>query len=255
MSPQRYFIQLSYNGTSYHGWQIQDNTPKTIQQQLNEALSTVLNETIETTGCGRTDTGVHAKDYYAHFDALNVDLISAKAKWVYKINSVLPADIALKNIIKVNNEASSRFDATSRTYEYLITTVKDPFLIDKAYFFSNELNIDLMNKACKCLFDYIDFSCFSKSNTQTFTNNCKIMKAEWERRGELIVFTIQADRFLRNMVRAIVGTMMDIGKGKMTLEEFKQVIESKNRSEAGFSVPASGLYLLNITYPENYFND
>lgn len=251
----RYFIQLSYKGTAYHGWQVQENTPETVQQVLNESLSTVLNETVELAGCGRTDSGVHAKDYYAHFDLNKDDLLDKKNKWLHKFNTILPADISILNLFNVHNEASARFDAIGRTYEYIISKSKNPFLIEAVYFNKQELDIDKMNAACKVLFDFIDFSCFSKSNTQTFTNNCKIKVAKWERREELLVFTIKADRFLRNMVRAIVGTMIDIGKGKVGIEDFKNIIESKNRSEAGFSVPASGLYLTHVEYPKNYFNE
>lgn len=251
---QRYFIQLSYNGTPYHGWQVQENTPETVQQVLNEALSMVLNEPISTTGCGRTDTGVHAKDYYAHFDCSKTNLIEQSGKWLHKFNSVLPKDIAVYDLLAVSLEASSRFDAISRTYQYVISTRKNPFLIDAAYFYSGKLDVQAMNEASALLFNHIDFSCFSKSNTQTFTNNCKIMKAEWELIENGLVFTITADRFLRNMVRAIVGTLLEVGEGKMSLKEFNQVIESKSRSNAGFSVPACGLYLTEVRYPIEYFS-
>jgi tRNA pseudouridine38-40 synthase len=246
---QRYFLQLSYKGTAYHGWQVQENTPHTIQQVLNEKLSMVLNEPIQVTGCGRTDTGVHAKEYYAHFDTTKLDLIANHDKWIYKLNSVLPNDIAVYQLIEVGHEASSRFDAISRTYEYWISRQKNPFMIDAANFISSPLNLDAMNNAAKILLDYTDFSCFSKSNTQTFTNNCKITEAYWKEEDNCIVFTITADRFLRNMVRAIVGTLLEIGEGKTKIEELRSIIESKNRSNAGASVPACGLYLTKIKYP------
>ncbi len=246
---QRYFLQLSYKGTAYHGWQVQENTPHTIQQVLNEKLSMVLNEPIQVTGCGRTDTGVHAKDYYAHFDTTKTDLIANHDKWIYKLNSVLPSDIAVYQLIEVGPEASTRFDAISRTYEYWISRQKNPFMIDAANFISSPLNLDAMNNAAKILLDYTDFSCFSKSNTQTFTNNCKITEAYWKEEDNCIVFTITADRFLRNMVRAIVGTLLEIGEGKTKIEDLKSIIESKNRSNAGASVPACGLYLTKIKYP------
>ena len=246
---QRYFLQLSYKGTAYHGWQVQENTPHTIQQVLNEKLSMVLNEPIQVTGCGRTDTGVHAKDYYAHFDTTKTDLIANHDKWIYKLNSVLPNDIAVYRLIEVGPDASSRFDAISRTYEYWISRQKNPFMIDAANFISSPLNLDAMNNAAKILLDYTDFSCFSKSNTQTFTNNCKITEAYWKEEDNCIVFTITADRFLRNMVRAIVGTLLEIGEGKTKIEDLKSIIESKNRSNAGASVPACGLYLTKIKYP------
>jgi tRNA pseudouridine38-40 synthase len=245
----RYFIQLAYKGTAYHGWQIQENTPETVQQVLNEKLSVVLNEKIELTGCGRTDAGVHAKDFYAHFDCSKDDLAVNENKWLYKFNSVLPDDIVVYRLFSVSNEANSRFDATSRTYEYVITKIKNPFLIDAAYCNHAVFDVEKMNKAAALLFQYSDFSCFSKSNTQTFTNNCKISRAEWTQEKELLVFTITADRFLRNMVRAIVGTLLEVGTNKIRIEDFKQIIESKNRSNAGVSVPACGLFLTKVEYP------
>jgi len=252
---QRYFIKLSYNGTAYNGWQIQDNTSATVQQTINEALSMVLNQSVMVTGCGRTDTGVHAKEFYAHFDCDKINLLDEHDKWVYKFNQVLPADIAIQQIFAVKADASSRFDAVSRTYQYFISKYKDPFMINRTYYINSDLNVDEMNGAAKVLFEYTDFSAFSKSNTQTFTNNCKIHAAEWKSEKDTLVFTITADRFLRNMVRAIVGTLLDIGKGKLGVDDFKKIIESKERSNAGFSVPACGLYLTKVEYPENYFNE
>jgi tRNA pseudouridine38-40 synthase len=248
---QRYFIQLSYDGTAYHGWQIQENTVKTVQQVLNDMLSLLLNEKIVVTGCGRTDTGVHAKDFYGHFDS-SVDLLENTDKWIYKFNNALPPDIAIKDIFPVKEDASSRFDAISRTYEYVITRKKDPFEINKAWFLFGSLDVEKMNAAALIMFDHTDFTSFSKVNTQNFTNNCKILKAEWKEENDLLIFTVSADRFLRNMVRAIVGTLIDVGKGKMDLAGFKKVIESKDRSNAGFSVPACGLYLVEIKYPDNF---
>jgi tRNA pseudouridine38-40 synthase len=249
----RYFIRLAYNGTAYHGWQIQENTTRTVQQVLNEIFSLLLNEKVFVTGCGRTDTGVHAKDFYGHFDA-SVDLNTDHDKWLYKFNNALPPDIAIKDILAVNESANSRFDAVSRTYEYIICRKKDPFEINRAWFLKTDLDINKMNDAAKVLFEYTDFTSFSKSNTQNFTNNCKILKAEWKVENDLLIFSISADRFLRNMVRAIVGTLVDVGKEKITTEQFKTIIESKDRSNAGFSVPANGLYLVNVEYPEGYFN-
>lgn len=251
---KRYFIQLSYDGTAYHGWQIQENTFRTIQQVLNEMLSRLLNEPVFVTGCGRTDTGVHAKEYYAHFDC-SINLKEDEAKWIFKFNHALPGDIALQKIIEVADNANARFDAVSRTYEYHIHQKKNPFLTNRSYFMYFNLNVDQMNKAAALLFEYIDFSSFAKSNTQNFTSNCKIYKAEWQVKNDKLIFTISADRFLRNMVRAIVGTLINVGKGKISLEEFKTIIEKKNRSGAGLSVPACGLYLTNVTYPKNQFNE
>jgi tRNA pseudouridine38-40 synthase len=251
---QRYFIQLSYNGTAYHGWQIQENTFRTIQQVINEMLSRLLNEPVFITGCGRTDTGVHAKEYFAHFDCTH-DLKEQEAKWIFKFNHALPSDIAIQKIFCVSEKANARFDAVSRTYQYYIHRKKNPFLTHRSYFMYFDLDVDKMNEAAAVLFDYIDFSSFAKSNTQNFTNNCKIYKAEWVEENELLIFTIAADRFLRNMVRAIVGTLINVGKGKISLEEFKAIIEKKNRSSAGLSVPACGLYLTTVTYPKNYLNE
>lgn len=251
---QRYFIQLSYDGTAYHGWQIQENTFRTIQQVINEMLSRLLNEPVFITGCGRTDTGVHAKQYYAHFDCTK-DLKDDEAKWIFKFNHALPPDIAIQKIIRVEANANARFDAVARTYEYHIHRKKNPFLVNRSYYMYFDLDVEKMNEAAKVLFEYIDFSSFAKSNTQNFTNNCKIYKADWCIKEEQLIFTISADRFLRNMVRAIVGTLINVGKGKISLDEFKMIIEKKNRSSAGLSVPACGLYLTNITYPMNYLNE
>ncbi len=250
----RYFIQLSYDGTAYHGWQIQENTIDTIQQVLNEMLSRLLNEPTFVTGCGRTDTGVHASEYFAHFDS-SKDLIEEESKWIFKFNYALPKDIAIQKIIPVHEKANARFDAIARTYQYIITRVKNPFRENKACFLYGDLNIEEMNKAAKILFDHIDFSAFAKSNTQNATNNCKIIKAEWKEENDLLIFTITADRFLRNMVRAIVGTHLDIGKGKLTIDEYKKVIESKTRSNAGLSAHACGLYLIKVEYPKELINE
>ncbi len=250
---QRYLLQLSYNGTAYHGWQIQKNTFLTIQQVLNEILSKVLNEEVFVNGCGRTDAGVHASEYFAHFDSTKNDLQTNQTSWILKFNHTLPADIAIQKIFTVHKKTNARFDAVSRTYRYIINRKKNPFQINKAYFLYGNINVDDMNKATKILFDYVDFSSFAKSNTQNLTNICKIYKAEWKEENGLLIFTISADRFLRNMVRAIVGTLLDVGKGKISLEEFDQVIKSKTRSNAGFSVPACGLYLTKVEYPSTIF--
>ena len=213
----------------------------------------LMNEPVSVMGCGRTDTGVHASNYYAHFDT-SVDILANEAKWIFKFNHALPADIAIQKILKVKENANARFDAIARTYQYFINRNKNPFRINSACFIYGDLNVTEMNKACKILFDYKDFSAFAKSNTQTGTNICKLYKAEWKEEKDLLIFTISADRFLRNMVRAIVGTMLEVGKGKMNLDEFKEVIESKIRSNAGLSAHACGLYLTKVDYPENYFN-
>lgn len=249
---QRYFIEIAYNGKNYHGWQVQPNAIS-IQAVLNDCLSKLLREDVHVVGAGRTDTGVHAKQLFAHFDlAEKVEDIPA---FLIRLNSFLPKDIAAKSLREVGKEAHARFDAVARTYEYFVAQQKNPFEEDSAYLVYKPLNIEAMNKAAKRLFDFKDFTSFSKSDTQTKTNNCEIMQAYWEERGELLVFKVQADRFLRNMVRAIVGTLLEVGLGKMTEDEFVEVIESKNRSNAGTSVPAHALYLLEVSYPKEVWNE
>ncbi len=241
----RYFIQFSYKGTSYHGWQFQPNAVS-VQETLTQAVSVILNETIELMGAGRTDTGVHAKLMYAHFDT---DKEFDAATLVHKLNSYLPKDIAVFHIIAVKDDAHARFDATQRTYQYHIHHFKDAFLNEQSWYYPTELDLDLMNQAAAELLKHTDFQCFSKVNTDVNTFNCKITQAFWTRNGNQLVFTISADRFLRNMVRAIVGTLINVGLHKITIEDFNAIIASKDRSEAGFSVPAHGLYLTDIRYP------
>ena len=246
----RYFLKLAYNGTIYHGWQIQDNAPS-VQETINKAISIQIGSKINLSGCGRTDTGVHAREFYAHFDLEKS--IDDREKFVFKLNSFLPSDIVLFDLIPVQAEANTRFDAVSRTYEYQITRRKDPFRNDLAFTHFGNLEIDAMNNAAEILQEYTDFTSFSKLHTQVKTNNCKIMDASWKQEDDLLVFTITADRFLRNMVRAIVGTLLEIGKGKATIEDIRNIILAKDRSKAGFSVPAQGLFLTKIQYPETIF--
>lgn len=240
----RYFIQLSYKGTRYHGWQYQPNAIS-VQETLNKALSVFFKKTIDVVGAGRTDAGVHAKQMFAHFD---LDEIIDTSYYIHKLNSYLPKDIAIQAIYKVHDDAHSRFDATKRTYEYHINTQKNAFESDDSWYYSNFLNVEKMNQACKILFQYTNFQCFSKVHTDVNTFDCKIYEAFWQQENANLIFTISADRFLRNMVRAIVGTMVNIGLEKITLQEFKTIIESKDRNKAGFSVPAHGLYLTKIEY-------
>ena len=251
----RYFIQLAYNGANFNGWQIQDNTPNTVQEVLEKKMSMILSETIKVVGCGRTDTGVHAKDYFAHFDSEKIDLHIADTNYVYKLNKVLPFEIAVKRIYLVKDDASARFDAEYRSYEYLLHSNKNPFLTSTSLLHYGDLNLDAMNEAAAYLLTVTDFTSFSKVNTQTKTNICKVVFAQWSKLNNTeFVFKITANRFLQNMVRAIVGTLLEVGKGKMNLEEFKIIIENKNRSDAGMSVAGHALYLTNIQYPENIFN-
>ncbi|MDL2227526.1 tRNA pseudouridine(38-40) synthase TruA [Odoribacter sp. OttesenSCG-928-L07] len=243
----RYFLNLEYNGQKYHGWQIQPNA-NTVQAEIEQALKYVLRRETPVVGCGRTDTGVHASDFYLHFDI--DEKISYEADdFLYKLNGILPEDIKIKKLlIPENNEIHARFSATERTYKYTIISEKDPFMNDFAYHFSAKLNLDLMNEACEILKEYLDFSCFSKVGTDVATNNCVIKDAHWYQQEHIIIFTITADRFLRNMVRAICGTMLEIGMSKITLDDFRYIIESKNRSNAGASVPAKGLCLTEVKY-------
>jgi len=253
---QRYFIELAYDGTNYHGWQTQPNAI-TVQEVLNKALSTLLRQPIETLGCGRTDTGVHAKQFYAHVDVARQppkggaeEDGGSPFRGLGGLNALLPYDIAVSRIIAVDAETHARFDATLRSYEYHVHFQKDPFKTKYSWLLRDIPDIDLMNEGAKIIMEYTDFSCFSKSNTQVFTNNCKISRAKWvENPDGSLIFHISADRFLRNMVRAIVGTMMMIGKKEIEPEAIRQIIESKNRSKAGTSVPACGLYLTEVVYP------
>lgn len=241
----RFFLQFSYNGTRYHGWQSQPNAI-TVQETLTKALSVVLNqEKMDVMGAGRTDTGVHARQMFAHFDYENS--IDVKTT-VHKLNSYLPKDIAVSDIIEVSENAHARFDATQRTYEYHINWTKNVFLDELSWYYAKPLNVEAMNEAANLLLNFTDFQCFSKVHTDVNTFNCKITHAKWERIGDQLIFTISADRFLRNMVRAIVGTLVYVGLGKISKRDFIAIIESKDRKKAGFSVPAHGLYLTQIKY-------
>ena len=240
----RYFVEFSYNGKNYFGYQIQ---PKevSVQEILEKALSTLLREPIKTTGAGRTDTGVHAKKMFAHFDTEQL----IEENLVYRLNAFLPQDIVVKRIFEVKADLHARFDALYRTYEYYISLERNPFSTDFAWQFRKSyLNVDAMNEACKILFEYEDFSSFAKVGADNKTNFCKIYKAEWEQNGTELKLTISADRFLRNMVRAIVGTMVEIGVGKIKSNDLRSIIENKNRNLAGSSAPAHGLFLVDVGY-------
>ena len=245
----RYFIEIAYNGKAYFGWQRQPNQIS-VQQVLEETLSILLRNKVKVIGAGRTDTGVHAKQLFAHFD---FDKLQNKDELIFRINSFLPKDIVVNNIFEVIEDAHARFHAVQREYEYRISLGKDPFSEDFAFQLYNKPDISLMNKAAEILLHHKDFQCFSRSKTDVKTYNCKIEKAQWEWEEGFLVFTIIADRFLRNMVRAIVGTLLDVGFYKTTLVEFQDILNSKNRREAGASAPAHGLYLKKIVYPENIF--
>ncbi len=240
----RYFLELSYHGKNYYGWQIQPDVIS-VQEKITTALSTILREEITIVGAGRTDSGVHASQMYAHFD-VDKDL---NENFTYKLNAILPDDIVIYRTIKVSDKAHARFDAVSRSYEYKIWMGRNPFLLDTTWQLNyKNINIEAMNAAAKLLYEYEDFECFSKVKTDVHTFNCEVTNAIWKLEGEELTFYVSANRFLRNMVRAIVGTLLDIGLGKKSVEDFRMIIESKNRSKAGVSVPAKGLFLTKVEY-------
>lgn len=253
MEQNRYFVRLAYNGKNHHGWQVQPNS-ETIQGVMNHAMDLIIREEINLIGAGRTDTGVHAREFYAHFDtSQNLGDDKERAHLIFKLNNFLPAEIAVYDIFPVTPKTHARFDATARTYKYYVSRIKDPFKYATSYYFYGDLNVDRMNEGARILFSYNDFSSFSKSKTQTSTNLCEIYEAEWTEKGPMLTFTIKANRFLRNMVRAIVGTLLDIGQGKLDVLELHRILQDQNRSSAGFSAPARGLFLHQIDYPEHVF--
>lgn len=246
---KRYFIYLAYNGENYCGWQIQPNG-MSVQETIEKALSILLRGTTPIVGAGRTDAGVHARMMIAHFDSeqnLNLKELSKK------LNSILPKDISIYKVVEVKPDAHARFDATSRLYRYYITTQKDPFLHHLKYKVFGDLDIDAMNACANILFEYQDFTSFSKLHTDVKTNNCKIMIAEWEKQNDDYVFTIKADRFLRNMVRSVVGTLLEVGRNKINTNDMRKIIEAKDRGAAGTSVPAHALFLEEVEYDNHIF--
>jgi len=254
---QRFFAELAFDGSKYHGWQIQQNA-LSVQEVFNKALAVLLRQSVETVGCGRTDTGVHARQLFVHFDGgaesgergAGHEPSTMNHQLIASLNAILPKDIAVKNIIPVAANAHARFDATLRAYEYHIHFDKDPFKQNYSWQLRDFPDLELMNQAANILKEYQDFSCFSKSNTQVKTNFCVIKEALWRQNpDDSLVFYIAADRFLRNMVRAIVGTLISVGKKEIGPEAVRKIIESKNRSNAGVSVPACGLYLTEVKYP------
>jgi tRNA pseudouridine38-40 synthase len=244
---QRYFVQLSFRGTRYHGWQIQPNA-KSVQEDMEKALSCILGEKISVVGSGRTDTGVHASFYVLHFDTSRE--VQDTQKLVYRLNGYLPPDIAVQKIRQVPDAVHARFSAVLRTYHYYIVTEKNPFQTETAFYYHGQLNLEKMNEAANILFEFDDFTSFSRLHTDVKTNLCRIYQAEWLREGNRLVFKIKADRFLRNMVRAIVGTLLDVGKGKISPEEFRKIVLKKDRRAAGSSAPAHGLFLVDVEYPQ-----
>lgn len=245
----RYFIQLSYHGGNFHGWQIQPNATS-VQEHLNKALSAMTGQEVYCVGAGRTDTGVHAREMWAHFDVNE----ALHENFAHKLNKFVGPDIAIGSIVPVKEDAHARFSATSRSYEYVISRKKDPFLNGLAYYFYGDLDLTTMNEGAEVLKKFEDFSSFARSNTQTKTNLCKIEEAKWIDEGDRLVFRISADRFLRNMVRSIVGTLMELGLGKRDLKDLEDLIEAKDRRKAGESAPAHGLYLTDVEYPKDIFD-
>lgn len=244
---QRYFLEIAYDGTSYHGWQVQHNAVS-VQQRLNEALAKILRRPVETVGAGRTDTGVHAKQLYVHVD-VEAGHIPDADRFLHALNALLPFDIAARRLLPVQQDAHARFDAVERSYEYHIHFGKDPFSINKSWQLRDYPDVQRMNEAASFLLGKQDFGCFSKSNTQVFTNICTVKRAEWVDVQGRLIFHVSADRFLRNMVRAIVGTLLDIGLKNKEASSILDVIQSQDRAKAGTSVPAHGLYLTKVIYP------
>ncbi|MFT2010387.1 tRNA pseudouridine(38-40) synthase TruA [Pontibacter sp. 13R65] len=245
----RYFLEMAYNGTRYHGWQVQPNA-HTVQQVLDDCLSKVLRHPISSVGSGRTDTGVHASQQFVHFDVPEpLDVEQA----CYRLNRILPPDIAAKHLYAVSDEAHARFDAFARTYHYRITLNKDPFLTEYAYYLSRQPQVQLMNEAAAILLRYEDFTTFSKVKGDTKHYNCNMYEAVWGQYENQLLFTIRANRFLRGMVRLVVGTLLDVGKGKLTVAEFEEAIASRDRRNASGAAPAQGLYLAKVEYPPHLF--
>ncbi|EOZ99128.1 tRNA pseudouridine synthase A [Indibacter alkaliphilus LW1] len=249
METKRYFLELAYKGSGYHGWQIQKNA-NSVQEEIEKALSVLLGKNTPIVGSGRTDTGVHASQTFAHFDS---DIELEKELFTKKLNGILGKSIAIYDLIQVKNEAHARFDAVEREYLYRCIKRKNPFESESSWQIYSNPDIDLMNQAAKLLLEYDDFECFSKVKTEVNNFRCEIKEAIWEQNAHELLFHITANRFLRGMVRAIVGTLMEVGLGKITVEDFRTIIESKNRKEAKSSAPAQGLYLCRVTYPEKIF--
>lgn len=247
----RYFIQLSYNGSNYHGWQYQPNA-MTVQEMLQDKVGILLREKTDIMGAGRTDTGVHATEYFAHFDALRNDLHTDE-DFLFKLNCMLPDDIAIHRIVAMPENAHARFAAISRTYHYHLTRKKDAFSVNRAWEVRwRNLDTDKMNAAAAILLQYKNFASFERTGSDNKTSICDVTESYWEMNGDKMKYVITANRFLRNMVRAVVGTLVDVGRGKLQPEDLHTIIETKQRSEAGSSAPAHGLYLARVRYPEHY---
>lgn len=248
----RYLLRLAYNGSEFHGWQVQPNAIS-VQEVIENSLSKMFGTKVGVVGCGRTDTGVHASDFYAHFDVAAQKYENTKL--LYKLNSMLPSSVVIKEVYPVSEDFHARFSATARKYEYHISKNKDPFKINQTWCFSKNMNVQLMQEAGDLLLNYEDFTSFAKLHTDAKTNICNVMEFRVEDRNEELVIHIKANRFLRNMVRAIVGTIVEVGLGKISITEYKQIIEAEDRQRAAFSAPASGLYLCEIKYPLNILKE
>ncbi|EMR02246.1 tRNA pseudouridine(38-40) synthase TruA [Cesiribacter andamanensis] len=247
----RYFLDIAYNGARYHGWQLQNNA-HTLQAEVEEGLGKLFRQPMRITGSGRTDTGVHAEQQLVHFD-VELDLLSELDLWLHKINAVLPPDIWAKSLRPVSSEAHARYSALSRRYQYRISRHKDPFRQQLVYYFPRPLDVAKMNEAAALMLQWEDFECFSKIHTNVKHFRCTVWEARWEETEGGLIFYIAANRFLRNMVRAIVGTLLQVGQGRMTVPEFQQVLESRDRSRAGRSAPADGLFLVEVQYPTDIY--
>lgn len=247
----RYFIELSYKGTNYSGFQSQQNTHNTIQSELEKAFKILQRDEVLLVSSSRTDAGVHALQNYFHFD-YNGDI---HPQFVYKTNAILPADIVVKKIIRMADDAHCRFDAVSREYKYFIYAKKNPFLQDRAFFFPYKLDIGKLKEAAALVTRYLDFTSFSKRNTQVKTFSCRIIQSEWLIENDCLVYHVKGNRFLRGMVRALTATMLKIGRNKTSLEEFKAIIEARDCTLASFAVPAQGLFLIHVEYPGGYFDN
>lgn len=250
MVSHRFFIRFDFNGTGFHGWQVQPNA-LTVQQEMEDALSLLLGERLQLTGAGRTDTGVHARNYIAHFETENGIEGKELSSLMSKLNRFLPPSILIKEVFEVKPDVHARFSALSRTYRYYISRSKNPFSTEFSWIYTGSLDVRAMGEAAGILPEYHDFRCFSKTRTQTRTTECEVFESFFTEKDEMLIYHVRANRFLRNMVRAIVGTLMEVGKGKLDITGFRNVIENGNRSDAGVSVPARGLFLEQIEYPED----
>lgn len=244
----RYFLEVTYKGTNYSGFQTQVNA-NTIQAEVEEALNVLLRKNVDLTGSSRTDAGVHACQNYFHFDSEN----ELSPGLLYNLNAILPADIAARKLLQVRANAHCRFDAISREYKYFIYKNKNPFLTDRAFYFPYPLDIDMMQKAASIVKEYSDFTSFSKRNTQVKTFECEIKESKWIFEDECLVYNVVANRFLRGMVRALTATMLKLGRGKMDIDSFRNIISARDCTLANFAAPARGLFLVNVAYPDKYF--